>query len=110
MKNSIDAVKDMTLMLLYLTSWNEKGIDDPRGWKSYDFGMLDKFTEEGLIYGSHRSKSVYLEKSGVLQAKALLTEYGIKIERIRASWIRYSHLDYLLSTIKLFDFITGVIK
>ena len=80
MKNSIDAVKDLTLMLLYLTSWEEKGIDDPRSWKTYNFGILDNLMEEGLIYGSHRSKSAYIENSGVLQAKALLTEYGIKIE------------------------------
>ena len=80
MKNSNDTVKDLTLMLLYLTSWEEKRIDDPISWKNYNFGIMDKLTEEGLIYGSHRSKSVYLEKSGVLQAKALLTEYGIKSE------------------------------
>jgi len=72
--------KELTLMLLYLTSWDEKGIDDPRSWKNYNFGIMDELIDEGLIYGSHRAKSVYLDKSGVRLAKALLTEYGIDVE------------------------------
>ena len=80
MDNINERLKDLTLMLLYLTSWKEKGIDVPRSWKSYDFGIIDELTDEGFIYGSHKSKSVYLDESGVRRAKALLTAYGIKIE------------------------------
>ena len=67
-------------MLLYLTSWEEKGVDAPRSWKNYDFGIMDELTDEGFIYGSHKSKSIYLEESGVRRAQALFTNYGIEIE------------------------------
>ena len=82
MDNIRDKVKDLTLILLYLTSWEEKGLGVKlhRSWKGYDFGILNELTDEELIYGSHKSKSVYLHESGVQRAKALLAEYGIEIE------------------------------
>ena len=72
-------VKDLTLMLLYLTSWEEKelGHQWQRSWKGYDFDILNDLTNEDLICGSHRSKSVYLNESGIAKAKSLLTSYGI---------------------------------
>lgn len=80
MDNIQQKVKDLTLMLLYLTSWEEKEFDAQyhRSWKGYDFGILNELTDEGLIYGSRKSKSVYLDETGIQRAKALLAEYGVK--------------------------------
>ena len=75
-----EKAKDLTLMLLYLTSWEERGIDAPRSWKSYDFGIMDELIDDGFIYGSRKAKSVYIDESGVLRAKALLAKYGINVE------------------------------
>jgi hypothetical protein len=72
------AVKELTLMLLYLTSWTEKDFGDVRrSWKGYDFGILDELVEGGLVSDSKRAKSVYLYDDGIKAAKTLLEKYGI---------------------------------
>lgn len=45
-------IKELTLMLLYLTSWTEKdsfGDEHIRAWKGYDFDILNLLSEEKLI-------------------------------------------------------------
>lgn len=77
-----DAVKELTLALMYLTRFSEKdrfSVSDNNAWKGYPFKVLDKLEEEGMInQGSHRSKSVHIYVEGMEQAKALLEKYGIE--------------------------------
>ncbi len=75
-----EKVKELTLMLLHLTSWekNEFGMQYRRSWKGYDFNILDELTEEDLIRGGHRSKSVILTDDGMNKAKELLKKYHIE--------------------------------
>ncbi|WP_019375828.1 DUF6429 family protein [Virgibacillus halodenitrificans] len=80
-KDMDQVVRDLTLMLLYLTSWEEEGIDGVyhRAWKGYPFEVLDQLRdEEELISGSNRSKSVYMGKEAVKEAQRLLEKYGMK--------------------------------
>jgi hypothetical protein len=81
-ENLKERVKELTLMLLHLTSWeeNEFGIQYRRCWKGYDFNILDKLTDEDLIRGGHRSKSVILTDDGISKAKELLKKYRIEEE------------------------------
>lgn len=74
-----DKIRELTLMLLYLTSWKERGLDEqcPRSWKGYNFDILNELTDSDLIVGSYKSKSVYLTEDGVAEAKKLLVSYGI---------------------------------
>ena len=77
--SNMQAAMDLTMMLLYLTSWTERDFDDVRrSWKGYDFDILDELAEEGLISGSKRSKSVYLYDEGICKAKELLKKYGFE--------------------------------
>ncbi|WP_121616005.1 DUF6429 family protein [Virgibacillus halodenitrificans] len=79
-KDMDQVVRDLTLMLLYLTSWKEEGIDGEyhRAWKGYPFEVLDQLRdEEELISGSNRSKSVYMGKEAVEEARRLLEKYGV---------------------------------
>lgn len=77
-----DAVKELTLALMYLTRLSEKdrfSVSDNNAWKGYPFKVLDELEEEGMInQGSHRSKSVHIYVEGMEQAKALLEKYGIE--------------------------------
>lgn len=75
-------VKEFTLMLLHLTSWeeNEFGMQYRKSWKGYDFGILDELTEGDLIRGGHRSTSVMMTDEGINKAKELLKQYGIDEE------------------------------
>ena len=73
-------LKELTLLMLYLTSWeeNEFGIKYRRSWKGYDFGILNELSDEGLIGGSHKSKSVSIGEDGIKKAKELLKKYGFE--------------------------------
>ena len=66
-------IKDLTLMLMYLTSWEESLVPGIRKkpdragiypkarlcWKGYDFDILNELTDEGLVEQiSTRSDSV----------------------------------------------------
>ena len=64
----------LTLLLLYLNSWQEKQFDPPvrRAWKGYDFDVLNELEEQDYISQSKTAKSVYLTEEGVVKAKELL--------------------------------------
>ena len=76
-----EKIKELTLLLLYLTSWKEKdvfGDECMRAWKGYDFDILNSLEEESLIGGStHKAKSTYLTETGVNKAKELMKKYNI---------------------------------
>ena len=71
-------LEDLTLLLIYLTSWKEKVIPDfyiQRAWKGYDFGILDNLVEKEYITSSRRAKSVHLTDEGIEEAKAILKRF-----------------------------------
>ena len=72
-------IKDLTLLLLYLTHWQEKGIDEPirRSWKGCPWEALNALSDEGFIHQSKRAKSVYLTVDGVKKAETLRRKYKI---------------------------------
>lgn len=72
-------VRDLVLILLYLTSWQEDvafGVAR-RSWKGYPFETLDKLAEERMIGDSRRAKSVWLTEAGEEEARRLLVRYGL---------------------------------
>ena len=56
-----EQISKLTLLLLYLTSWQEKeyGVTEQRSWKGYDFDVLNELEEDGLITQSTTAKSIY---------------------------------------------------
>ena len=79
MKNTQEKIKEMTLMLLYLTLWeeNESIAKYRRSWKGYDFDVLNELAEDSLICDGRRSKSVVINDAGIAASKKLLNEYDI---------------------------------
>lgn len=75
-----DQIDELTLLLLYLTSFTEDyGLGDVhRSWKGYPFESLNELTENDYIRGSKQSKSVYLTEKGIEQAKKLMKKYYIE--------------------------------
>ncbi|OIJ18783.1 transposase [Anaerobacillus alkalidiazotrophicus] len=63
-------MKELTLLLLYLTSWKERDIPENirRSWKGYPFEILDELSDQDFISGGTRSKSVYLTAEGIQEA------------------------------------------
>lgn len=68
-------IKDLTLMLLYLNSFEDG--NSKRSWKGYNFDDLNALAEEGFISEGRRAKSVVLYGEGLEKAKVLCAEYGI---------------------------------
>ncbi len=68
-------INKLTLLLLYLNSWEETGYFEPvrRAWKGYDFNILNKLEEAGLITQSKTAKSVFITEKGIEAAKQLET-------------------------------------
>lgn len=76
-----EAINELTLALLYLTSWEEEpikgsGIKVRRAWKSADWDALDWLRDQGFVDGSNKAKSVTLSQSGIYQAKESLRLFG----------------------------------
>jgi hypothetical protein len=56
-----EKIKELTLLLLYLTSWKEDELPGEmrRSWKGYPFDALNELTDDDFIRGS--SRSIFLE-------------------------------------------------
>jgi hypothetical protein len=73
------AARDLTLMLIYLTSWEEGPYGARRCWKGFRFEILDELAEQGLVEDSRRAKSLYLTPDGQRRARELLAGHGFEV-------------------------------
>ena len=81
------SLEELTLLLLYLTSWREKITPDiwaQRAWKGYNFDILDSLEKKGYITNSKRAKSVGLTDEGIEQAKAIRKKYQRFLSELEA--------------------------
>lgn len=90
--NDEEKIRELTLLLLYISSWDEEGYSRDesdniietkikRSWKGYDFDILNALEKEKLLNGSYKSKSVYFTKSGEDKALELYKKYfGVDYE------------------------------
>ena len=78
-------IEELTLLLMYLTSWEEDGyVRDENDeikeskikscWKGYDFDIINDLTDKGYLYYS-RGKSVSITKEGEELAQKLMDKY-----------------------------------
>ena len=80
-------IEELTLLLMYLTSWDEKGyvVDEndevkeakiKTCWKGYSFDVINKLMDEKYLYFSkYKNKSVTLTPKGEELAKKLMDKY-----------------------------------
>lgn len=73
------AVEELTLLLLYLTSWEEEQIHGAptaqRAWKNMRFEVLDSLVQQGYLETKHRAKSVHITEEGLKKAQELQKKY-----------------------------------
>ena len=76
-----EKVKDLSLLLISLTGWEEDSRNDPgekitRAWKGYSFDVLNTLEEENLIIQFRgNAKSLILTKEGMEKALLLQQNY-----------------------------------
>lgn len=79
--NPEKAIKELTMVLMYLTRFNESdrfGSNLDISWKGYDFAIIDELDEEDYVrQGNHRSKSVVITEEGIKLSQSLLNKYNI---------------------------------
>jgi len=73
------AVEELTLLLLYLTSWEEElapGLPKVRrAWKTFRFEALDALAQQEYLRTTHRAKSVGITEEGLEKARELQAKY-----------------------------------
>lgn len=69
-----EKVDEMTLALLYLTTFKDKhGV---RAWKGHSWDVLDRLYESGYIYDpASKANSVMLTEEGAERSKRLFEKY-----------------------------------
>jgi len=73
-------VQELTLLLIYLTGWEEDKRSAPgkkvfRAWKGYRFEQLAKLQSENLIRQVPGGKSLLLHEKGKEKAQELMKKY-----------------------------------
>jgi len=71
-------LEELTLLLLYLSSWEEepiRGSKIRKAWKGYLFEVLNALEEKGFLSQSRRAKSLTLSEEGIRQAQELEEQY-----------------------------------
>lgn len=80
-------IEELTLLLMYLTSWEEESLyyDEnnnlnkdalKNAWKGYSFDAINELTDKGYLFPSkYKNKSVTLTKEGEKLAKELVEKY-----------------------------------
>ncbi len=73
-ENRDERIENLTLLLLYLNSWEEKEFVSPvrRAWKTHNFSTLDELEEKEYITQTRTAKSLYPTPAGIEKAKKLL--------------------------------------
>lgn len=73
-----EMVSELTLLLVYLTSWEEPlsgKLTVRKAWKGYTFDTLNALEDRGLIHQSRKAKSVMLTDEGIALARDLLKRF-----------------------------------
>jgi len=76
-------IKELTLLLIYLTTWHEKNrfIKDGilTSWSGYEHNILNEFEEKEYFWRSANNKKLYLTSEGVNKIEELLKKYDFII-------------------------------
>ncbi len=69
-----ELIEELTLLLLFLSSWEEKNGPSTglrKAWKGFTYSTLNALEDRGLIHQSRRARSVTLSEEGLALAHEL---------------------------------------
>ncbi|MCP5052642.1 MAG: transposase [bacterium] len=78
--DELERIKQLHLILIYLTGWEEDSIDNPgkkiyKAWKGYLFQALDELEAQKMLLQHQDSQLILLTPKGKNAAKQLLMKY-----------------------------------
>ena len=75
-------IKELTLLLAYLTSWDEKDRlikqEFKKSWKGSAYGIINKLDEEEYIYQENKHEYFIWTEKGIEEAEKLMQKYKIE--------------------------------
>jgi hypothetical protein len=79
-KKMDEKIKELNLLLLFLSGWEEDSRNNPgekiyRAWNGYLFEVLNQLQDEKFIQQFRNGKSVILTKQGLERAEELKKKY-----------------------------------
>lgn len=91
MNEELTSIEELTIMLMYLTSWKESTelslrVKPPvkenekyyrRSWKGYPFEVLNDLSKKGYISEARSTQPAFISPEGENAARKLLEKYGI---------------------------------
>jgi hypothetical protein len=72
-------IRDLTLMLMYLTSWDDAPDEARRCRKTFSPEIIHEFTDHGLVQTRAGNKTIAFTEPGEEEALLLLDRYGFEI-------------------------------
>ena len=79
MGNIETTIQDLTLMLMYITSWEETPSGARKAWKGFSYEAMDALLQAELITSRKADKAVALTKEGIAEARELLRKHGFEV-------------------------------
>ena len=75
-----ERMKEMCLLMLYLTAWDEDSRKDPgtrqtRSWKNYPYPILNELEDKEMIFQPPKAKSAILTELGKRKAQQIKKRY-----------------------------------
>jgi hypothetical protein len=80
MDNIETTIQDLTLMLMYVSSWEEPPGGARKAWKGFSYEAMDALLQAELITSRKSDKAVALTKEGIVEARDLLRKHGFSVE------------------------------
>jgi hypothetical protein len=80
MDNIETTIQNLTIMLMYVSSWEEPPGGARKTWKGFSYEAMDALLQDELIASKKSDKSVALTKDGIAAARELLQKHGFEVE------------------------------
>ena len=75
-----EQIRELTLLLIYLTAWNEKDRFVKNGiltsWSGYEHSVLNEFEEKEYFWKSGNNKKLHLTPEGIDEIEKILKKYN----------------------------------
>lgn len=74
---SEDSLKDLTLLLLGLMSFKQRGMNQKAAYKGHNYRIIDLLRSDNMVHGPFGSNLIYLTEDGIKKVEELRDRFGV---------------------------------